>query len=255
MEQRGPPASECTDRPKRRWFQYSLRTLLVFMVLVAIGLSWFAVGMPQAREQRSIVAAIRRLNGSVRFGESSAPRWLQQRLGRDFFERVDSVDFHGSPQAIDGLQLLEKLTQLRWLNLGGTPVTDEDLKHLEGLTQLRMLSLSGPRITDAGLEHLKRLTDLGWLGLSDTQVTDAGLDHLKGLTGLCELNLQGPRSRKGVCVNSSRLCQNASSASIEELRTWIEDASGIETMGAPLVGFPPRASEIGRSGRTDVGVQ
>jgi hypothetical protein len=41
-----------TTRPKRRWFQYSLRTLLVFMVLASIPMSWLAVKMQQARRQR-----------------------------------------------------------------------------------------------------------------------------------------------------------------------------------------------------------
>jgi hypothetical protein len=42
---RGMEASE----PKRRWFQYSLRVLLVFVTLCAILCSWLAVKLRQAR--------------------------------------------------------------------------------------------------------------------------------------------------------------------------------------------------------------
>ena len=33
-------ADMTTPKPKRRWFQYSLRTLLVLMLLVGVGMSW-----------------------------------------------------------------------------------------------------------------------------------------------------------------------------------------------------------------------
>ena len=37
---------------KRRWPQYSLRTLLVLMLLVGIGMSWLGVKVKQLRRQR-----------------------------------------------------------------------------------------------------------------------------------------------------------------------------------------------------------
>jgi len=46
-------------RPRRRWLQYSLRTLLVFMVLASVPMSWLAVKMHHAREQREAVEAMR----------------------------------------------------------------------------------------------------------------------------------------------------------------------------------------------------
>ena len=37
---------------KLRWYQYSLRSLFVFMTLCAVACSWFAVKKRQADEQR-----------------------------------------------------------------------------------------------------------------------------------------------------------------------------------------------------------
>ena len=51
---------------KRRRFQFSLRTLLVFVLLVRIGLSWLAVRMDRAEKQRQAVQAITgHVNGYV----------------------------------------------------------------------------------------------------------------------------------------------------------------------------------------------
>ena len=52
-----------SPKPKRRWYQYSLRTLLLFMVLCAIACSWFAVKMQRVKRQQEAVEAIREAGG------------------------------------------------------------------------------------------------------------------------------------------------------------------------------------------------
>jgi len=52
-------------KPQRRRYQFSLRTLPVFVLLVAIGMSWFAVKMNEARKQREAVEAIVAAGGWV----------------------------------------------------------------------------------------------------------------------------------------------------------------------------------------------
>ena len=45
------------NRPKRRtrrFLQFSLRALLVFVLLVSVGMSWFAVKLERARRQRHL---------------------------------------------------------------------------------------------------------------------------------------------------------------------------------------------------------
>jgi hypothetical protein len=41
-----------TEKRKRRWYQFSLRALLVFVLLVSIGMSWLAVRRQRVRRQR-----------------------------------------------------------------------------------------------------------------------------------------------------------------------------------------------------------
>jgi len=50
-----------TPPPKRRirrFLQFSLRSLLVFVLLVSIGLSWLGVKLERARRQREAVRVI-----------------------------------------------------------------------------------------------------------------------------------------------------------------------------------------------------
>ena len=93
-----------TPKPKLRWYQYSLRTLFVVMVLCAIACSWFVVRMNRARKQEEAVKAIRDVGGDIHYtfqynrsgkfmpkAEPWAPGWLRSAIGEDFFLRVKNV--------------------------------------------------------------------------------------------------------------------------------------------------------------------
>ena len=176
-----------TRKPRLRWFQYSLRSLLLVMLLASIAMSWVAVRMQKARKQKEAVEEIKKSRGWVEY--HPGPAWLRNLLGEDCFATVVHVSLHSQITDAGFLKHLKGLTQLQQLDLNGTPVTDASLEHLKGLTQLQQLDLGGAQVTDAGLEHLKGLTQLQTLELAWTHVTDAGLEHLKGLTQLRTLDL------------------------------------------------------------------
>jgi hypothetical protein len=186
-----------SPKPKRRWFQLSLRTLLVFVLLVSIGMSWFAVKMQRARRQKEAVQAIEKAGWAVAFDyevygsrKTSVPKWARALLGDDFFLDVAWVSVSGN-FGDDDASHLKALTNLASLYLCGAHVTNAGLQHFEGLTDLRLLNLSGTQVTDAGLQHLDGLTNLNCLSLMNTQVTDAGMEYLKGMTKLSTLDLRG----------------------------------------------------------------
>jgi hypothetical protein len=86
-----------TPKPKRRWYQFSQRTLLVLVLLVSIGLSWLGIKMNQARRQREVVKAILEAGGAVYYDyeykqsgnpEPPAPAWLRKLFGDDLFRDV-----------------------------------------------------------------------------------------------------------------------------------------------------------------------
>jgi len=157
----------------RRRFQFSFRSLLVFLVAVSVPLGWFAWEMQKARRQREAVEAIREMGGYARRDhepyvevefvikpDPPGPDWLF-----DWLLSVLGPDFVGS--VVD-------------VNLNGTQIND--LMPLAGLNMER-LYINRTQVSD--LTPLARSKHLEELFLNDTQVHDlsplAGLKKLKGL--------------------------------------------------------------------------
>jgi hypothetical protein len=199
-----------------RWrFQFSLRSLLVLTVAVAIPFSWLAVEMKRAKEQRDAVEAIRKLDGSAYYdymarelGVSGGRRSLESKFllrlfGIDFFHSVVWVglstydpDHMGHPIhsiSENDVSCLDRLRDLRSLGLRQQSIGDATLAHLTIFPELEELDIAGTMITDAGLAHLTKLTRLKCLCLSDTRVSDAGLEHLNRLPQLKTLHLNGTK--------------------------------------------------------------
>ena len=199
-------------KPKRRWFQYSLRTLLVIMVIVACVLSW---KMNQLHKRRSAVEAIKALGGHVSYnyqfdannspieGNSPGPDWLCRLAGDDFFASVVGVSL--SRRDIADVTPLADLPNLKWVGLSTTSVSDltplaeladlrkldllttqvSDLSPLSKLTNLEGLILDNTAVRD--VSPLAEMSKLQWLRLLNTQVTD--VSALGNLTSLYELSL------------------------------------------------------------------
>jgi hypothetical protein len=88
------------SRPWRRFLRFSVRGLIVIVLVIGVGLGWV---VRQAHVQRDAVAAILRAGGVVEYdwqrrnrksipgGEPSAPRWLVHLIGGDYFGHVTAV--------------------------------------------------------------------------------------------------------------------------------------------------------------------
>ncbi len=131
-------------------------------------------GVDQARCEklcREAVAAIRNAGGHVHYDSGwtenttgrprmpSAPDWLLDSLGFDYFAHVDGVAFakRGS---------------------------DEDLVHVGRLPRITYLTLIDTNVTDAGLANLREMKSLVEVSIPDTRISDAGLANLTGSTKL-----------------------------------------------------------------------
>jgi hypothetical protein len=196
-----PPEAEQPKR-KRRWFQFSLRSLMIFTLVCAIPCAWLGRKIERKRKEQGAVQAIELLNGAAHYRyvaeglhKPPGPDWLRKLLGENFFSEVVIVNLIGNRNLCDAdLVNVEVFSQLNWLDLAlSINIGDGGLKHIEGLSQLEHLDLSGTRITDSGLERLKALTLIRELRLIRTEIDDAGLIHLKGLTKIKELNLDSTR--------------------------------------------------------------
>jgi hypothetical protein len=118
-----------TAKPNRRWLKYSMRVLLVFVLLVSIPGGWVAVEMRQTRREREAAAAISKLGGILYWAEPSMPRWFRSLLGDDF-SYVFLVNLSNSNVNDAGLESLKGFSKLHELDLEGTKVTDEGIKKL-----------------------------------------------------------------------------------------------------------------------------
>lgn len=206
-----------------RWrFQFTSRSLLLLVVLLAIPFSWLSVEMKEATRkaarQQTAIETIRRLGGEITWSHRPSAKcaWLYNLLGNDFFGSPDSLSLEGnvsdgdlellttlselhdfnlcSDQVTDaGLQYVGQLSQLDHLRILAAQITDAGLLHLKGLVRLQQLYLCKTQVTGAGFEYIKGLSRLRLLELSDSQVTDRGLEHLAEMDSLKLVNLPGTR--------------------------------------------------------------
>ena len=124
-----------TPKPRRRWLQFSLRTLMALVVLLSLPLAWFALKIRKAERQRQAVEAIRKTGGVVVYDyefevfanrlaeakllgvdmnygpnepEPPAPEWLRGLLGVDFFSDVAVVDLTRTHATKEGIEELKR---------------------------------------------------------------------------------------------------------------------------------------------------
>jgi hypothetical protein len=185
-----------------KWrFQFSLLSLFLLTVVVALPCGWLETEMKAAREQGMREAKIWKAGGDLDWDckyrgmslDLPEPDWLWMSLGLTFFVDVRDAGLLDRGVNEETLEAVEGLPQLRGLRLNGPNVGDDELRHIEGLTRLEALFLRRARVGDRGLQHLKKLTHLQYLDLTDTKVGDSGLQCLKGLLELRRIILRGTR--------------------------------------------------------------
>jgi hypothetical protein len=206
-----------TAPSKRRWFQFSLRTMLVAMFVLSCLLGGFGWRWQRAKKQAAAVATLRALGGDiVRYDysrveqpggshsydkklKSPLPSFVIAYLGEDFFHNVVLVEAadtnrpNPKPQevqeywrAISGLPKLQRLVVSDgWLHRDG-------LAGLQGSSEIRTL-IFFTRITNDDLRAMGKLASLKCIcaAFSSQEVNDEGIASLDGLTDLTGFYLQG----------------------------------------------------------------
>jgi Leucine rich repeat/Leucine Rich repeat len=213
---------ESRSRRWRRWLRFSVRALLIAVLVIGCAMGWLA---RTARIQREAVAAIQKGGGVPRYNWEFAngspvpnpkpwyPDWLGKTLGTDYLYhvtgvylpmgtevelawvgelgRLESALIGGRGLTEAGAAHLAGLACLRRLHLPSSRLGDRGYAFLESLTQLEGLNLGRANITDGSLAHFARLKRLRTLDLSHTRIRGPGMTHLKGLKSLVNLQLEG----------------------------------------------------------------
>jgi len=209
----------------RRRFQFSLRTLLALVVVVALPFSWLGVEMKRTRSESRVAEAMNGLGFDVFYyddevepddkhmvffmgslycyatgrecgqlvAEPSEPLWLRDWLGKDFFRSPLAIEVQGDQAktiTVDDLRRVLALQSLKRLGLDDAEnLTDADFAVLNRNPCLERLFLKGTRISNRGLRELSGLTNLRYLSLARTKITDEGLAYLKSMPRLEMLEL------------------------------------------------------------------
>lgn len=185
-----------------RRFQFNLKALLVVLTAACV---WLGVQANQIRRQREAIARIEHLGAIAYFAdewddtrawfESGAaprtePKWLGDLVGVDWLSPIVAIRFDSCSVSDDDLcWLIDRLPELRYVELRHTDVGDRGISSMAKLHRLQNLEIAHTRIGDGALEAIGRLRSLRSLDLCGTGVTDEGLPFLYDLSELRRIYL------------------------------------------------------------------
>lgn len=189
-------------------FRFSIRTMMVLVLFLCIGLSYCAYQIAVYREREKTVLHLLSCGGrSARvfydYDMDLKRKWidgnhtppgpdcLRRILGQNFFADVVLIAPGSCPHV--PLSRLKIFPSLEYLYVRGRRVCPNDLKVIAGLEQLHYLELAETSVDDTGLRILSSARSLNGLWLDHTDVCDGS--SLAALSDLVELDLSGTRIR------------------------------------------------------------
>ena len=125
-------------KPKRRWFQLRLRTLLALVTLASVPLGWVGWELDQRRREKVAIAWVEEMGGSVSFGSVEIGGFLSSGLETSWWKKTKDTLFGES---------------VRYFNLHNTEVSD--LSPLADMMKLQRLYLDGTKVTEEQIEQVK----------------------------------------------------------------------------------------------------
>jgi hypothetical protein len=186
-----------TSKPRRRWLQFSLRGVLLLMLVVALGLGWITNERRKVWLEDRAVEKIEGLGGHVtrsldsRYQEGRFLGMLPLRMllfGRTVDFPVSSVKLPCCTD-LNVMRHFRDTRALRAVELPGCLIGDDEILQLVMCKDLETLDLSATNITDAGVAQLGSLPHLSSVKLDHTAVTGNGLNAFAG-HGLKHLSIR-----------------------------------------------------------------
>jgi hypothetical protein len=170
--------------PRRRWFRFSLRLLLIVVTVLAVPLGWIGWELRQVRREQATITWIVETGGGVNYQSNFKPddrSWWEESTDKWFGERVCWVSLDNTQ--VSDLSPLAELKNLKTLSLDQTQVSD--LSPLAELKKLEVLYLSHTQVSD--LSPLAELKNLEWLYLHNTKVSDEQVQELRQALPNCHI--------------------------------------------------------------------
>ncbi len=145
--------TEKTAKPRRRWFRFSMRTLLIVVTVLSVPLGWVGWRLGQVRRERATIIWTVKMGGKVSFHSRIAiakRSWWEKTTDKWFGERVRSVNL--SNTQVSDLSPLAELKNLERLWVQRTQVSN--LSPLSELKNLEMLCLQTKQVSDEQVQEL-----------------------------------------------------------------------------------------------------
>lgn len=227
---------------RRRFFQISIRTLLILTTAVAIALAYWTRVQQSVRDQKVAAARIVALGGKTKTRETRRVwPWVHKLVGEEFFRDVVDINLNGTLATDADLELIGKLRSMKLLSVEGAaqrhcglePLLPHNPKHLPSQISSAGIRRLGPQpnleiarlartpITDEAMEMIALWPQLELLDLSQTNVTSVGVIRLGKLKRLNMLSLQQTGIDDGVVP---ALCQMHSLTQLDIQNTAISGA-------------------------------
>lgn len=195
-------------KPRRRWVQFSLRTLFLLVCLVCVLAAAVSYFMWQGRKQQMAVDAILQAGGNVyydyqmdeQYSEPNTladaqpadpwPPWIESFLGHDTLYSVAAVDF-STPDELgeEAFTALGALRGVKFLFLSSPSVSDDSLRHLAHWHSLETLILRCHNVHGDTLDFLENNPNLQTVEVTSCVISRHGLECIAKVTGLRSLTV------------------------------------------------------------------
>ena len=193
--------------PCRRWYQVSLKSLFVGLLIVSLPLGWATEKFRRADRQRRVAKVIRDLGGNVEYDyeyddyqnwsltagdgdQYSPPDPPGSSRIRDLL-RDDDLYLGLMSQSVAKVYFWHSSTNMATGRETIYEVSDDHVLMLKNLPGLRVVELESQPISNAGARHLGSIKTLQQLNLCRTKITDDALTTIATLPMLEELNIGG----------------------------------------------------------------
>lgn len=193
----------------RRWYRYSLRSLLLVTLAAAL-VSWHIRSTLDGFEaEHATIAELRQKRAVIKTAPAE-PQWLWRLFPRGVDSRCQhAIDADLGPIAKpsdDVVRMAGRLKHLEQLSVNSDAITDEAFTPYSALTRLKNLSLTGNFLTERALWHLTGAKNLRGLSLNCPRIGNEAVDVLEHFFSLRALEVNHTTIDDGGMPRMARLC-------------------------------------------------
>ncbi|MDA7978687.1 MAG: hypothetical protein MPJ50_07950 [Pirellulales bacterium] len=166
----------------------SLRTLLIIITLLAIGLAFFGRYAAEARDESNAVEVLVADGAVAAYGKRGhqskkyirtengwyLPGWVEDWFGTAFFSPLRELKLNKPDLGDAHLALLSEIRQLESLEVLSSGITAEGLAAMPIVPGIKDLSLDTPKVSEKSLERIGQLRDLKSLRITRPRRQGAG---------------------------------------------------------------------------------